>query len=85
MYHAIWQAFAVLLPVQTVGVKGDERSYERLRAARGQLARRHDRGLDALRHGVLGRAASRIVNQIRGINRVVYDSTSKAPGTIEWE
>jgi GMP synthase (glutamine-hydrolysing) len=86
LYDAIWQAFAVLLPVQTVGVMGDYRTYEHVLALRavtsvdGMTADFYPFGMD-----VLGRAATRIVNEVRGINRVVYDVTSKPPGTIEWE
>ncbi len=86
LYDAIWQAFAVLLPVRTVGVMGDSRSYEFVCALRavtsvdGMTADFY--GFDM---GFLGRVANRIVNEVRGINRVVYDVTSKPPGTIEWE
>ncbi len=86
LYDAIWQAFAVLLPVKTVGVMGDARTYEDvLRPARRDLRRWHDRGSLPLALGGAGRAATRIVNEVSGINRVVYDVTSKPPGTIEWE
>lgn len=86
LYNAIWQAFAVLLPVQTVGVMGDGRTYEFVCALRavtsvdGMTADFYHYDMD-----FLGRAATRIINEVRGINRVVYDITSKPPGTIEWE
>ncbi|MGQ2903559.1 MAG: glutamine-hydrolyzing GMP synthase [Neoaquamicrobium sediminum] len=86
LYNAIWQAFAVLLPVQTVGVMGDGRTYEYVCALRavtsvdGMTADFYHYDMD-----FLGRAATRIINEVRGINRVVYDVTSKPPGTIEWE
>lgn len=86
LYDAIWQAFAVLLPVQTVGVMGDYRTYEFVCALRavtsvdGMTADFYQFDME-----FLGRAATRIINEVRGINRVVYDVTSKPPGTIEWE
>lgn len=86
LYDAIWQAFAVLLPVQTVGVMGDGRTYEYVCALRavtsvdGMTADFYPYDMN-----FLGRAATRIINEVRGINRVVYDVTSKPPGTIEWE
>jgi GMP synthase (glutamine-hydrolysing) len=86
LYDAIWQAFAVLLPVQTVGVMGDGRTYEFVCALRavtsvdGMTADFYHYDME-----FLGRAATRIINEVRGINRVVYDVTSKPPGTIEWE
>ncbi len=86
LYDKIWQAFAVLLPVQTVGVMGDGRTYEFVCALRAVTS------VDGMTADFypydmkfLGNAATRIINEVRGINRVVYDVTSKPPGTIEWE
>jgi GMP synthase (glutamine-hydrolysing) len=86
LYDTIWQAFAVLLPVRTVGVMGDARTYDYVCALRavtstdGMTADYYD-----FSHDFLGATARRIINEVRGINRVVYDITSKPPGTIEWE
>jgi GMP synthase (glutamine-hydrolysing) len=86
LYDAIWQAFAVLLPVQTVGVMGDGRTYEHVCALRAVTS---TDGMTAdyfhFDHEFLARTATRIINEVKGINRVVYDVTSKPPGTIEWE
>ncbi|AZU03282.1 GMP synthase [Glycocaulis alkaliphilus] len=86
LYDVIWQAFAVLLPVRTVGVMGDERTYDSVLALRAVTS---VDGMTAdyfpFDHDFLGRVATRIINEVRGVNRVVYDVTSKPPGTIEWE
>jgi GMP synthase (glutamine-hydrolysing) len=86
LYDAIWQAFAVLLPVRTVGVMGDGRTYDHACALRAVTS---TDGMTAdvfpFDAGFLSRVAGRIVNEVRGINRVTYDITSKPPGTIEWE
>ncbi len=86
LYDTIWQAFAVLLPVRSVGVMGDERTYEEACAVR---AVHSVDGMTAdwakIPYDVLARISNRIINEVRGINRVVLDITSKPPGTIEWE
>jgi GMP synthase (glutamine-hydrolysing) len=86
LYDTIWQAFAVLLPVRTVGVMGDGRTYDQVCALRAVTS---TDGMTAdffpFDMAFLGRAATRIINEVKGINRVVYDITSKPPGTIEWE
>jgi GMP synthase (glutamine-hydrolysing) len=86
LYHEIWQAFAVLLPVKSVGVMGDERTYENVIAVRAV------KSLDGMTadwanipYNVLGTISNRIINEVKGINRVVYDISSKPPSTIEWE
>ncbi|MEM1128314.1 MAG: glutamine-hydrolyzing GMP synthase [Bacteroidota bacterium] len=86
LYDQVWQAFAVLLPVQSVGVMGDERTYENVCALRAVTS---VDGMTAdwapLPHAFLGHVSNRIVNEVRGINRVAYDISSKPPATIEWE
>jgi GMP synthase (glutamine-hydrolysing) len=86
LYDDIWQAFAVILPVKTVGVMGDARTYEFVVGLRAVTS---TDGMTAdfypFDMGFLGRVATRIINEVKGVNRVVYDVTSKPPGTIEWE
>jgi len=86
LQKSIWQSFAVLTPVKSVGVMGDERTYENTCVIR---AVHSTDGMTAdwvkLPYDLLGRLSNRIINEVRGVNRVVYDITSKPPGTIEWE
>ncbi len=86
LYGEIWQAFAVLLPVKSVGVMGDERTYENVMALRAVTS---TDGMTAdwaeMPHSLLGKISNRLINEVKGINRVVYDISSKPPSTIEWE
>jgi GMP synthase (glutamine-hydrolysing) len=86
LYHEVWQAFAVLLPVQSVGVMGDERTYENVVALRAVTS---TDGMTAdwahLPHEFLAKVSNDIINKVKGVNRVVYDISSKPPATIEWE
>jgi GMP synthase (glutamine-hydrolysing) len=86
LYASVWQAFAVLLPVRSVGVMGDDRTYEETCVIR---AVQSSDGMTAdwarLPHEVLAKMSARITNEVKGINRVAYDISSKPPATIEWE
>ena len=86
LYTKIWQSFAVLLPIQSVGVMGDGRTYEQTIALRAVYS---DDGMTAdwcyLPQELLRKVSNRIINEVRGINRVAYDISSKPPATIEWE
>jgi len=86
LYDAIWQMFAALLPVKSVGVMGDARTYEEticLRAVDSTDGMTAD--WSRIPHEVLARASTRIINEVRGVNRVVYDISSKPPATLDWE
>ncbi|HUN54372.1 MAG TPA: glutamine-hydrolyzing GMP synthase [Smithella sp.] len=86
LYYKLWQSFAVLLPIKSVGIMGDQRTYENILAIRAVTS---DDAMTAdwaqLPHDILARISNRIINEVRGVNRVVYDISSKPPSTIEWE
>ena len=86
LYYNLWQSFAVLLPLKSVGIMGDQRTYENILAIRAVTS---DDAMTAdwaqLPHDILARISNRIINEVRGVNRVVYDISSKPPSTIEWE
>jgi GMP synthase (glutamine-hydrolysing) len=86
LYRKLWQSFAVLLPLKSVGIMGDQRTYEHILSIRAVTS---DDAMTAdwakLPHEILGRISNRIINEVRGVNRVVYDISSKPPSTIEWE
>ena len=86
LYYKLWQSFAVLLPLKSVGIMGDQRTYENILAIRAVTS---DDAMTAdwapLPHDILARISNRIINEVRGVNRVVYDISSKPPSTIEWE
>ena len=86
LYGKLWQSFAILLPLKSVGIMGDQRTYENIVAIRAVTS---DDAMTAdwarLPHDLLARVSNRIINEVRGINRVVYDISSKPPSTIEWE
>jgi GMP synthase (glutamine-hydrolysing) len=86
LYYTLWQSFTVLLPLKSVGIMGDQRTYENILAIRAVTS---DDAMTAdwapLPHDILARISNRIINEVRGINRVVYDISSKPPSTIEWE
>ena len=86
LYEQIWQSFAILLPIKSVGVMGDERTYENVVALRAVTS---VDGMTAdwakIPYDVLGRVSNRIINEVKGVNRVAYDISSKPPSTIEWE
>ena len=86
LYYKVWQSFCVFLPVRTVGVMGDERTYENVIAVR-VVESKDAMTADWVRvpYEVLQRVSNRIINEVSGVNRVVYDISSKPPGTIEWE